>query len=219
MARRKAFDEAAVLRAARDVFWVRGYESASLELLQSAMGLSRSSLYETFGSKRALFARVLAGYLAEVIDPRLAPLERADAGFAALLTYFESFGDFLRQAPVELAGRGCLLVNTATELAVLDDEAAAVVEGYRRRVLTAFRSVLDRAVLAGDLDGGAEQRRAELLTAQVIGMFLTSRLSLPAAAGLADAVAAEIRTWPPTAVPAPEQDAAAPASAAVRKPR
>jgi AcrR family transcriptional regulator len=197
MARKRAFDETAVLRAARDVFWVRGYEAASLELLQSAMGLSRSSLYETFGSKRALFARVLTIYLAEVIDPRLAPLEHPEAGFSSLLGYFESFADFLRQAPVELAGRGCLLVNTATELAVLDDEAAAVVEGYRQRVRAVFRSVLDRAVQAGELAGGAESRRADLLTAQVIGLFLTSRLSLPAAAGLADAVAAELHTWRP----------------------
>ncbi len=80
MARKRAFDEAAVLRAARDVFWVRGYEAASLDLLQAAMGLSRSSLYVTFGSKRALFTRVLSVYLAEVINPRLAPLEQEAPG-------------------------------------------------------------------------------------------------------------------------------------------
>ena len=72
MARKRSFDQDAVLRAARDVFWARGYEATSLDRLQAAMGLSRSSLYEAFGSKRELFGRVLVGYLAEVIDPRLA---------------------------------------------------------------------------------------------------------------------------------------------------
>jgi TetR/AcrR family transcriptional repressor of nem operon len=196
MARKRTFDEAAVIRAARDVFWVRGYEAASLDLLRTAMGLSRSSFYETFGSKRALFARVQAAYLAEVINPRLAPLEAPAAGLVSLVAYFETFGRYLREAPAELAGRGCLLVNTATELAVLDDEAAGVVEAYRQRVRAVFRAVVEQAVADGDLaDPGASGRRAEMLTAQVIGLFLTSRLSLPAAADLADAVAAEVRSW------------------------
>ncbi|HST85584.1 MAG TPA: helix-turn-helix domain-containing protein [Kineosporiaceae bacterium] len=203
MARKRSFDEQAVLRAARDVFWVRGYEASSLDLLQEAMGLSRSSLYETFGSKRALFARVLEGYLAEVIDPRLAPLDRPGAGFDSLITYFEDFGKFFRAAPAKLAGRGCLLLNTATELAVLDDDAAAMVENYRRRMAAVFLAALGQAVQDGDLeaDEGATRRRAELLTAQVVGLFLTSRLSLPAAAGLATAIAAEIRSWRPSRRP------------------
>jgi TetR/AcrR family transcriptional repressor of nem operon len=198
MARKRSFDEAAVLRSARDVFWRRGYEATSLERLQAAMGLSRSSLYEAFGSKRELFARVLAGYLADVIDPRLAPLERPDAGFDALTTYFEELGRFLRQAPADLAGRGCLLLNTATELSVLDDEAAAAVEGYRQRMAAVFLTVVTRATKDGDLspDGNAADR-ADLLTAQVIGLFLTSRMSLPAAAGLADTIGAQIRSWRP----------------------
>ena len=196
MARKRSFDETAVLRAARDVFWARGYEATSLELLQVAMGLSRSSLYETFGSKRALFARVQADYLADVITPRLAPLERSGAGTASLVTYFTTFAEYLRTAPPERAGRGCLLVNTATELAVLDDEAAGVVEAYRQRVRAVFGTVLQQAVQDGGLpDDGSAERRAELLTAEVIGVFLTSRLSLPAAAALADAVAADIRSW------------------------
>ena len=203
MARKRSFDEKAVLRAARDVFWVRGYEASSLDLLQEAMGLSRSSLYETFGSKRELFARVLAGYLAEVIDPRLAPLEHASAGFDSLVTYFDDFARFFRAAPAEVAGRGCLLLNTATELAVLDHEAAAMVENYRRRMAGVFLAVLHQAARDGDLDvhQDAEARRSELLTAQVVGLFLTSRLSLPAAAGLAAAIAAEIRTWRPSRRP------------------
>ncbi len=42
-------------------------------------------------------------------------------------------------------------MNTATELAVLDDEAAAVVEGYRLRVAAVFRAVLTKAMEDGDL--------------------------------------------------------------------
>ncbi len=195
MARRKTFDQATVVRAARDVFWVRGYEGSSLERLQGVMGLSRSSLYETFGSKRALFTRAVDSYLTEVIGPRLAPLEREDAGPAALVTYFRGFAHYLRQAPPPLARRGCLLINTATELDLLDDEAARAVEAYRERVRFTFRTAIGRGTSTSTRPIEDAERRAELLTAQLVGLFLTSRLNPTAAADLADIVADDIATW------------------------
>ena len=41
------------------VFWLKGYEATSVEDLVAATGLSRSSLYQTFGAKQALIAKVL----------------------------------------------------------------------------------------------------------------------------------------------------------------
>jgi AcrR family transcriptional regulator len=203
MGRPKQFEPDEAVERAMRLFWSKGFEATSVSDLVEALGVNRYSLYETFGSKRALFTRVLEGYLADVIDPRLAPLDRPGAGFDALVTYFENFGAFFQTAPANLAGRGCLLLNTATELAVLDDDAAAMVENYRRRMAGVFLAVLTQAVRDGDLETAepaedATRRRAELLTAQVVGLFLTSRLSLPAAAGLATAIAAEIRSWRPS---------------------
>ncbi len=152
--------------------------------------------------KRALFARVQAAYLAEVIDPQLAPLSLPGAGLASLIRYFENLGQFMREAPAEVANRGCLLLNTATELAVLDEEAAVLVESYRQRMAAVFRAVLAQAARDGDLDSveGTQARRVDLLVAQVIGLFVTSRLSPPAAAALAATISAEIRTWKPRSV-------------------
>ena len=59
MGRHKQFDDTVVVRAARDVFWQRGYASTSLADLEAATGLSRSSMYQTYGSKRGLFDRAL----------------------------------------------------------------------------------------------------------------------------------------------------------------
>ena len=60
MARTKAFDERRALIAAMLVFWEKGYEATSMQDLEQAMGLRRTSIYNAFGNKRSLFGRVMA---------------------------------------------------------------------------------------------------------------------------------------------------------------
>jgi len=55
MARPREFDRNLVLEKAMQVFWSQGYEATSLTDLARSMGLSKSSLYDTFGSKHDLF--------------------------------------------------------------------------------------------------------------------------------------------------------------------
>ena len=55
MARPQEFDTAEALYKAMDVFWRKGYEATSLADLLDATGLSKSSLYATFGGKREFF--------------------------------------------------------------------------------------------------------------------------------------------------------------------
>ncbi|NWE37322.1 TetR/AcrR family transcriptional regulator, partial [Pseudomonas gingeri] len=49
MARPRAFDRDQVLREAIRVFCDKGFAAASTEELMQAMGLSRQSMYNTFG--------------------------------------------------------------------------------------------------------------------------------------------------------------------------
>ena len=145
MPRSKTFDDATAVAAARDAFWEHGYASTSLAQLQAATGLSKSSLYETYGSKRGLFDRAVQSYLELVIAPRLGPLEAEGAGQAELVGYFEELAGFFEQAPDRIARRGCLLLNTAMELTELDPAAAELVRAYRLRVHTAFATEIGRA--------------------------------------------------------------------------
>src|SRR5215470_14498389 len=63
--RPKAFDPGMALDAALSVFWVRGYEGASLSDLTKAMGINKPSLYATFGDKAELFRKVVDRYMAQ----------------------------------------------------------------------------------------------------------------------------------------------------------
>jgi AcrR family transcriptional regulator len=62
MARLREFDEDEVLDKALLLFWERGYEGTSLNDLLQSTGLTKSSLYQAFGSKEGLFERVVQRY-------------------------------------------------------------------------------------------------------------------------------------------------------------
>ncbi|KQM20648.1 TetR/AcrR family transcriptional regulator [Novosphingobium sp. Leaf2] len=60
--RPREFDPDQALAAALQVFWRRGYESASMAELTEAMGITKPSLYACFGNKEALFKKALDLY-------------------------------------------------------------------------------------------------------------------------------------------------------------
>jgi TetR/AcrR family transcriptional repressor of nem operon len=189
--RHKQFDDTTVVRAARDVFWQRGYASTSLADLEAATGLSRSSLYLTYGSKRGLFDRALRNYLEEMIWPMLAPMEAEGAGREEIVGYFLAQAANLRQSPSSVLSHGCLIANTSTELNVLDADAVQVVLEYRNRV---------RAAIFHALGGMAEsihdrEAKAEILAATQIGVMISARVDPTAAAKLAETTATDVKTW------------------------
>jgi len=60
--RPRNFDKDAALERAMELFWIKGYEGASMTDLTSAMGIASPSLYAAFGSKEELFRRAVQHY-------------------------------------------------------------------------------------------------------------------------------------------------------------
>ena len=191
MPRPKSFAPTDAVRAARDHFWRYGYEATSLSDLETVTKLNRSSLYQAFGTKRQLFELALESYLGEVAWPRLAPVEQPGAGPASVAGYFTALAAALTAAPPEIAGRGCLIVNTITELGAHDAEARAAGTAYRERIRRAFA-----AAFATAMPARAAARRADTTTAALVGLLVTARVDVAAAAAIARAVAAEIVAEP-----------------------
>ncbi len=140
MARTKAFDPDAALASALDLFWAQGYDGTSTEDLVAALGINRSSLYGTFGSKRELYCQALERY-------RTVGAERLERAFGERAATCASDCDarLLQMIDEDLRAaraRGCFAANAALELAPADS-------GVRNLVAASFRDT--RAVLHAEL--------------------------------------------------------------------
>ncbi len=146
--RPREFDEAEVLDALMELFWTKGYEAASLADMVEASGLNKSSLYNTFGSKDEIYDLALGRYL----DTRGGMLDQiitGDRGLDDLLDFFE----FVRlEASSESGRRGCLAVNSSTELGNAKPTAAEFSKRYRATMGEALRRPIERAAVLGQID-------------------------------------------------------------------
>ena len=88
--RPRNFDREQALRSAIDVFWARGYDGATLEELQAAMGgIAPPSFYAAFGSKDRLFR--------EAVELYRATMARACSRALEAPTAREAIGGLLRE--------------------------------------------------------------------------------------------------------------------------
>ena len=66
--RRRQFNPERAGRLAMERFWAQGYGATSLRDLTRAMGVSKSTLYQSFGDKERLFMGCLNRYRDQLID-------------------------------------------------------------------------------------------------------------------------------------------------------
>lgn len=74
------FDPRLALQKAMDVFWCHGYEATSLQDLLTAMNISKSSFYQAFGSKHAIFERCLELFRERQVRQMSLALEQSPSG-------------------------------------------------------------------------------------------------------------------------------------------
>ncbi|KUP21325.1 TetR/AcrR family transcriptional regulator [Paenibacillus sp. DMB5] len=122
MARSKEFDVDNVLGKAMTIFWQQGYEKTSMQDLVTGMGIHKRSMYDTFGDKHTLYMKVMERYTDTVSGKLESKVEGLPSAKEAIRLLFEAVA--FKKGPEP---KGCLLVNTAVELANHDPEAAAKV--------------------------------------------------------------------------------------------
>ena len=144
--RPRGFNTESALDAALLIFRERGYHATSLAELGPAMGITVGSIYKAFGDKRGIFLAAFDRYT----DLRTASLrglldvqQTGKDKISAMLGFYanSSYGIEGR--------RGCLVVGSATELALFDKEMKARVTGSLQRVETLLLDV----IILGQSDG------------------------------------------------------------------
>ena len=141
-----------VLDRAMTVFWLKGYEGASLADLTEAMGINPPSLYAAFGNKEGLFRAVLDRYderRKELMDRVLA----APDPVSVARLFLEGVADFT----ADTNGRnppGCLLVQSG--LSCSDQDIPDVLAEHRAEKERALRERFARDVKDGKLPKGTD---------------------------------------------------------------
>jgi len=148
------------------VFWARGYVGASLNELIEAMGLSKSSFYETFGSKHELFLASLDFYRDTVLHKLAEHLAGAPSPRAAIA---EGLAMVIDKTLKQGDRRGCFIGNCATETASGDRAVAARVTAGMAHIEEAFHGAVARAQAVGEIPARHDAR--------ALARFLTSSLN------------------------------------------
>jgi TetR/AcrR family transcriptional repressor of nem operon len=169
MARPREFDEQTVLDAAIWCFWSRGYEATSVKELVDRTGITAASLYNAFGDKRALFRTALDHYVEARIGERIRrcealPPREAIASF---------FGEILSRSLDDCEHKGCLLVNSALEMAPHDAEFRAVITSGLDRIEAFFRDRVEAGQAAGTITHALP---AEALAHHLLGVLMGVRV-------------------------------------------
>jgi TetR/AcrR family transcriptional repressor of nem operon len=108
------FDRDRVIEQIADLFWARGYDGVSMSDITSATGLSKSSLYNSFGGKDALFEAALQRYHRQTVkvgadwlgaDDGSDPMEKLDQLLSGPADDVHGQDD----------ARGCFLCNTSAD--------------------------------------------------------------------------------------------------------
>ena len=174
MSRNREFDIDIALDQALNAFWLKGYAATSMTDLMAAMGLSKSSFYQCFGSKRAALLAALSRYSMRELAETQLHFNAAGPVAPLLAAWVRHSVDTGACRPSQRCG--CLIVNVAVELAPHDREIEDAVRFHLDKLADFLADVIQR----GHADGSVQQRfepaqSADMLLNLVAGLQVLAK--------------------------------------------
>ena len=152
MSRTVSFDEEIIIGNAMQVFWEKGFNATSMQDLVDATGLNRSSIYNTFGSKLALYRDCLAFYQKQTGGKLKKVLLKAGTPMEALRSIFDlAFHDILQ----DQQGKGCFNMNCKAEMGNQNLEIRNWLLGTQEEMLDLFETL----IAAGQEEGSFNNKK------------------------------------------------------------
>ena len=168
MARTKDFDEQEVLNKAVNIFWLKGYTGTSMQDLVDGLGISRSSLYDTYGDKHTLFLKALESYqcsnsgrFTQIVDDNLSARDTIKKMLEFIVCELLS----------DKSQKGCFMVNAEVEVALHDKEVSEMIQKNDQQVEETFFQVIKQGQDSGEIATSRDARAlARFLFNTVKGM-------------------------------------------------
>ena len=170
MARPRTFDSEQAVDAAMQALWHGGLGTTSVDALQSAIGIGRSSLYNAFGSKAELVRLAIDSYTQRTVAALDAAFDGGD-----LRQTVERL--LLDAATTNNDGQGCLLLNGLVEL---HDNDAQTLDAVRDGLRDIARLLVRKAEASGAAVRDPAAFAAKFIAA-IAGVRAVQRAALPEA--------------------------------------
>jgi TetR/AcrR family transcriptional repressor of nem operon len=173
MARTKDFNENEVLGKAIQLFWHKGYNGTSMQDLVEGLGISRSSLYDTYADKHTLFVKALKSYQCAGASQMQAIIDNGGTAKETIQRLLEFTTDELVD---DRQQKGCFMVNAEVEVAPHDAEVNEVICQNEQQMEEAFYQVIKKGQENGEFKNRQDARiLARFVFNAVKGMRVTAK--------------------------------------------
>ncbi len=168
MARSKDFDENEVLKKAVCLFWDKGYNGTSMQDLVDGLGISRSSLYDTFGDKHQLYIRALETYQQSYGSLLYDLANQATSTKDAIRKLLELV---VKDLLNDEQRKGCFMVNAGIELGSHDQQVNQLICDTENQLEQAFLKLIQQGQQKGEIKADKDPKAlARFLNNTVKGM-------------------------------------------------
>jgi TetR/AcrR family transcriptional regulator, transcriptional repressor for nem operon len=176
MARPKEFKEGEALRKAVSLFCQQGFAATSTDELMRVMGISRQSMYDTFGDKRTLFLHALEFYVTNSVRSMEAELEKGGSPLSAVMNALVTFAERKDMTSAE----GCMGLNAISEFGERDAEVTRITRIAARSQRDTLIRVLKKAKAEGELDPEADiHNAADFFECTLVGIKMAAKAGKP----------------------------------------
>jgi len=173
MARTKVFDEETVLNKAVNLFWEKGYNGTSAQDLVDELGISRSSLYDTYGDKYQLFKKSLLQYRKKFAGLMIEMMDESNDFEQTIIDLFEYV---VSESLNEKFSNGCFIVNSTVELAPHNAEIAEIINANKHDVEDALFRLIKKGQDVGQFSNNHSARSlARFVFNAIAGLRVASK--------------------------------------------
>jgi len=155
------------------IFWTKGFRATTTRELAKSAGISESSLFHTFSSKRAIYISTLRRYRK---NSRflLTQMENEENALTGIRNYWLAIGKFVSNSSFN---RGCMITNATVEQPD-GEEIQSFLQSVHQEYDKEFKRALDRAVTQGELKADTDTKAlAQYLANSLQGLRVLARIS------------------------------------------
>lgn len=174
MGRPPEFNREKAVSAALDRLWRAGFNASTAHGLSEAMGLSRSSFYNSFGSREAVFLEAMEVYTKDSPDSKIFEIGEDDLVLPVIRDIVKEVCR-VRSDP-SMPG-GCFAVNSIAELVGADDELGPMLESMLTLRIRTYAKLFGQARRNGEFERDIDEKLlAEETMVFLCGLNTTSKV-------------------------------------------